>query len=179
MDAAAFDRLGRTIWRVGSRRAALGTLLTTAGAILGLAGIDRATAQGECQGNGERCDDGDERCSGRCKREHRGKHVCRRADNQGTCMIDQNACAIQGSPTCGTGSFGSCHCFVTTAGRSFCGETGTIQSGNCGCNSNQECEQSLGKGAKCVQSTDACDDSCPLGTTTSCMGPCETLDPVP
>jgi hypothetical protein len=103
--------------------------------------------------------------------------VCRRADNQGVCTVEQNICT-GGSISCGTGSLGPCVCYVTTTGRSFCGAMAGFQLGTCGCASNQECEQRLGlKGAKCVV-TDNC-PGCPSGATSGCMAPCENLDPVP
>jgi hypothetical protein len=181
MDASAFDRLTRMLFRATSRRAALGALLTTAGATLGLAGTQRATAQGECTVNGEPCHTGDDCCSGLCKRKNNGKKICKQADNQGVCTIDDDACAGSGF-ACGTASGGSdCFCFVTTTGRSFCGDFFTIQqTEDCDCTSNKECERRIGKGAKCIQAgTDCQAPSCPPSTTSGCMAPCQSLDPIP
>jgi hypothetical protein len=184
MDAAAFDRLAQTLVRAASRRAALGVLLTTAGATFGLAGIDRASAQG-CTVNGEGCHLGEDCCSGLCKRRNNGTKVCMRADNQGECTVEENACT-GGSISCGTGSFGTCLCCVTAAGRSFCGGAGRIDSSLCDCTSNKECERRIGtligkqsaKGSKCVAvganpnlTCFQCGDN-----GTGCMPPCETLD---
>jgi hypothetical protein len=168
MHASAFDRLARTLFHATSRRAALATLFTTAGATLGLAGTQRATAQ-ECLDNGERCHTGDECCSGLCKRRNNGKKVCMRADNQGICTIERNSCAGS-SLNCGTGSSGDCFCFVTASGRSFCGDA-VIQSEGCGCTSNKQCERLIGKGTKCIQYAGCAN----CLSATNCMAPCPTL----
>jgi hypothetical protein len=179
MDAAAFDRLSRTLWLAGSRRAALGALLASAGGLLGR-GASPAAAQG-CQPNGTRCRHGADCCSGRCKERHRDTHgTCRQADNQGVCTVELNVCTT-GSIICGTGSFFNCFCFVTTRGRSFCAENSTIQPGNCTCASNQECEQRVGEGAKCVVVGAAPNPNCSScgANGTACMAPCPNLNPCP
>ena len=178
MDVTTFDRLARTVATTGTRRTALGTLLAAAGTALGLSG-GTAHAQG-CLTTGEPCATGAACCSGRCRRRH-GKKKCRAADNQGECTVEENICTGSGSIVCGTGDGrGPCFCYVTTRGRSFCGANIRIQSGNCDCTSDTECEERIGKGAKCVQTTfgfgsDVC--NCP-DNTTGCMAPCPNLDPV-
>jgi hypothetical protein len=179
MDAAAFDRLSRTLWLAGSRRAALGALLASAGGAFGR-GVPPAAAQG-CQPNGTRCRHGTACCSGRCKQRHRDKHgTCRQADHQGVCTVEENASGPDNdSLICGDhDESNDCLCYVTTRGRSFCGAEEGIESGICGCTSNKQCEKSLGKGAKCVGVNSGCNFSCPSGTTTGCMAPCPILDPI-
>ena len=149
MDVSTFDRLSRTLWLTGSRRTTLSALLGSAAVALGLAGTDRAIAQGGCKANGQRCIDGTECCSGRCRRRQpTGPQVCRRAENQGECTVQEDFCAF-GSIFCGTDSGGACTCFVTNKGRSFCGSI--LQGATCGCTSTRQCEQQVGKGAKCVE----------------------------
>jgi hypothetical protein len=173
MDASAFDRLARTLFRATSRRAALGALLTTAGAALGLAGTQRASAQG-CLTNGERCHLGEDCCSGRCKRRNNGKKVCKPAEHQGVCTIEQNRC-VGSSGGCGEESGGApCVCVVTTIGRSFCG-AGPVPE-TCGCTSNKKCEKQVGKGAKCAQGRDQCPTGCGSSGDNVCVTPCPTLD---
>jgi hypothetical protein len=183
MDVATFDQLARTLGLAGTRRAALATLLAGAGTALGLTGEQRASAQG-CTSNGARCQDGTECCSGRCKPKRHTHHhisVCRQADNQGACTVGENICAGSSDFSCGTGSLGLCHCFVTTTGRSFCGAFFNIRrTDDCDCTSNDECEDRIGKGAKCIQTGTRCvGPSCPPSTTSGCMAPCQHLDPVP
>jgi hypothetical protein len=103
--------------------------------------------------------------------------ACRQAGNQGLCTVDDDHC-IDSAIICGTASdSGDCSCFVTTAGRSFCGNNSEIQLGNCGCASNTQCQRLLGDGARCVQVADLCEGSCPSGATSGCMAPCPELNP--
>jgi hypothetical protein len=182
MDAAAFDRLSRTLSTAISRRATLAGLLAAAGSALSLSGGQQAGAQG-CFANGTRCSNGTECCSGRCRRRNDGKKVCRRAASQGECTVEDNVCLEGLSVQCGTDGTGTvaCRCFVTTTGRSFCGLNPLNPPTDCDCASNRECEQSLGKGAKCVQVASSGSGNfcgCP-GSTTGCRAPCPNLDPVP
>ncbi len=174
MDPVRFDYLSRTLVTAGSRRAVLGALLAGAGTALGLAG-QPAIAQPSCLANRERCSDGSECCSGRCVRRNDGKKVCRKADNQGVCTVEQNIC-VTGSIACGTQSAGhACDCYETIKGHSFCGERRLFAT--CGCTSNAECERAE-KGAKCIQLGPNC-APCQNGATTVCRTPCLDLDPVP
>jgi hypothetical protein len=167
MEPNAFDRLSRALSTAGSRRAALEILL--AGTALWMAGGQRAVAQ-DCLANHVDCHTDEECCSGRCKRKRDGKKLCKPAENQGLCTIKQDICAGS-SDICGSGTIGDpCPCFVTKGGRSFCGDSPVIQSGDCDCKSNMECKRRIGKGAKCVQVSPLCTD-CP-GSTTGCMAPC-------
>jgi hypothetical protein len=104
-----------------------------------------------------------------------GKKLCKPAENQGACTVEENAC-IAGSLIYGTARGGGCVCYVTRSGRSFCGNDFPIQSGNCDCASNKACERRIGMGAKCVQVSEPCASSCPLGVTSACMAACPTLD---
>jgi hypothetical protein len=178
--ATRFDRLTQVLFTAGSRRGALRALLAVAGSALSLAGGQRVSAQ-NCAAAGKRCGGGREPCcSGWCKRKRgSSKKFCRQADNQGVCTVVDNICAGS-SHVCGRNASGApvCLCFVTTSGRSFCGAEEQIQPGNCDCVSNQECEQRIGKGAKCIQVDQFCDDACP-GSTTGCKAPCPNLNPVP
>jgi hypothetical protein len=145
MDASAFDRLSRTLWMAGSRRVALGALLATAGAALGLAETNRVTAHScTLKANGQHCSNGSECCSGWCKRKQgTKKKFCRQAAGQGTCTTAENGC--EGNVvSCGT----NCDCLVTTQGRSFCSDSSTPSGGSC--DSDRQCENRLGKGAKCI-----------------------------
>jgi hypothetical protein len=181
MDPHAFDRLARTLFAAGSRRAALGALLAATGTALGLTRGHRVAAQGCspggecCKANGRGCHTGDNCCSGRCVR-RRGKKICKQAGNQGLCEVGDDACTGT-TFFCGTASdSGDCVCFATTKGHSFCGNNSEIQPGNCDCTSGKECERRLGKGAKCVRVGADCEGACP-GATTGCMAPCPELDP--
>jgi hypothetical protein len=182
MDASTFDRLTRTLFRTTSRRAALGVLLASAGGALGLGVPPPATAQG-CKANRERCGSDAACCSGRCtRRRQEGPRVCRQADNQGECTVEQDVCA--GNNThCGTNSSADlCFCFVTTTGRSFCGASVGIPAENCDCASNEECADRFGQGAKCVATGASgfitC-QTCREEGGTGCVLPCPNLDPVP
>jgi hypothetical protein len=179
MDTEQFDRLARDVNRAGTRRGALRLLwsgaLAGAGVVLGLNVAQPARAQ-SCLGDGARCSDAAECCSSWCKRKH-GSHkkFCRRAENQGICSGADNKCT-SGSVVCGTNSTGDgCPCFVTTAGRSFCGAGSVVEADDCGCTGDKQCEQRIGKGAKCVQVEGVCAALCPSGTTTGCLAPCPNL----
>lgn len=171
MDASTFDHLARTLFTRGSRRTALGAVMA-AGAALGLAGTDGATAQLACnlKANGQRCQSDSECCSGRCRRGRRERYgTCRQAGGQGICTVEQNACTggFAGA-VCGTGAVGlggNCFCNVTTRGRSFCSGT-VVRCGNC--TSSRQCEQEFGEGAKCIS----------MGTGTFCSG-CSTACALP
>jgi hypothetical protein len=175
MDASTFDRLTRKVVTHASRRAALAALLAGTGGVLGLSVARPAGAQ-SCLTDGTRCRNATECCSSWCKRKHDShKKFCRRADNQGICRGADNKC-ISGSVVCGTNSTGDgCPCFVTTAGRSFCGAGSVVAADGCDCTSNMQCERRIGKGAKCVQVEGVCAALCPSGTTTGCLAPCPNL----
>ena len=174
MDGTAFDLLTTTLARDGTRRAALGAFLAAAGTALGLGSDQPATAQG-CLPNRERCQTGAECCSGRCVRHNNGK-TCRRAENQGVCTIEDDDCG--GTFTgCGISGGAGCVCYVTTHGRSFCGDPNAIDLSGCGCTSDGWCEQRFGKGTKCVRNSGGC--SCPTTPSDFCVAPCENLNPVP
>jgi hypothetical protein len=158
LDAERFDRLARTLSGIGSRRAALAALLSAAGA-LHLADPSRTLAQG-CLPNGAVRTAGAECCSGRCKHK-----TCRQAPNQGLCTVEWNECA-------GNSRLGSCVCFVTIKGRSFCGHHSGKEN-PCGCASHMECRRRFGKDARCVESSEFC--NCPAGTTTTCAERCPEL----
>jgi hypothetical protein len=159
MDAAAFDRLSLAVGRSGTRRLVLGALLAASGTALGLAGGQRASAQG-CLANGTQCSDGAECCSGRCHRNrNKGRNTCRQADNQGTCTIEQDRC-INNADTCNGNS--DCGCGITTRGQSFCHAVVPCIA----CKRNAECEKVTGRGSKCVGCT-ACG-----GDGTTCAAPC-------
>jgi hypothetical protein len=173
MDPARFDRLTQTLSTAGSRRA----VLAAVGITFALAQGQSASADPTCAANGARC--GRETdlpcCSGWCKRK-RGSHtkVCRQADHEGVCTVEENICGgnvIRCGDTVAGPSGPSCDCYVTTTGRSFCGEE--AKSETCDCTSDRACEQQVGKGAKCVN--DSC-SSC--AQSTICATPCTTLDPV-
>ena len=177
MEPVRFDILVRSFSIPGTRRATLGVLLAGAGIAFGWDGRQRAAAQG-CAANGTRCSDGTECCSGRCRRNrHRGRKTCRQAPQQGVCTVEQNLCTFSVAD-CGTNSTGGdCFCFVTSTGRSFCGETYVPES--CGCTSDKQCESQLpnGKGARCVNAQGGV--GCSACTTTVCAPPCSDPDPVP
>lgn len=179
MDAPTFDRLSRSLWLTGSRRTALRALLGSAAAARGLAGTDRVIAQEVCKADGQRCSDGSECCSGRCHRRHRsGPPVCRQGGNQGVCTVQKDWCASETRHlTCGTNSVGSCECYLTTRGHSFCGTRDSSQPRDCGCSRSKECERRLGRGARCIRNIGGCD--CPPENLNFCIAPCENLAPVP
>jgi hypothetical protein len=170
MDPARFDRLTQTLSTVGSRRA----VLAAVGTVFALARGQSASADPTCAANGTRCGGATDLrcCSGWCKRK-RGRHkkVCHPAEHQGVCTVEDNICGGTVIP-CGKTIFGaSCDCYVTTTGRSFCGEEAKSETRDC--TSDRACEQQVGKGAKCVN------DSCSSCVSGICATPCSTLDPVP
>ena len=151
MDAAAFDRLSRTLGLPAT--AAPPRYPPHHGGASWVSAGTTGHRPGACQANGTRCNDGNECCSGRCKREQRGKHgTCRRADNQGECTIEQNACSSRAaSPAAPTAAW-PLPLLRDDHRPQLLRQTGAVNArGNCGCNEQQECEQRLGKGAKCVQ----------------------------
>ena len=171
MDARDFDRLSRTLSTAGSRRAAL----AAGAAVLGLAGAQRTIAQTDCtlKADGERCSDGTECCSGLCKRRHNGKKVCKAAETQGICTAEKDNCTNL-AWYCGDQTNGQpCVCYVTTQGRSFCGNDFSVSTDNCGCDTDRQCEQRFGKGTKCIQMNSNC-GICP-DSPGSCMAPCPSL----
>jgi hypothetical protein len=150
MDAPQFDRLVRQIAGAASRRQALRLL---AGGALGLlAGLPSgavATAQVEaassCLKQGKDCKRGNQCCSGLCHRKQ-----CRRAPGQGICTIRNDACRENDADkVCGGAGFNLCGCFVTAAGRSFCG-SGQVDDAQA-CANDGECVTRLGDGARCVR----------------------------
>ena len=149
MDAEHFDRLVLTLTRARTRRSVLGLL-----AALGLTRLVARDVAAACLANGRRCLRTTDCCSGWCKRK-RGtfKKFCRQAPEQGICTIESNSCTI-GSPYCDVDRSGTCACFVTTRGFSFCGR-GVI---DCfACATNADCEQRTGEaGARCVPCSGAC-----------------------
>ena len=110
MNASAFDRLSQTLATVGSRRAAVGALITTAGAALGLAGAHDAEASRK-----------------RCRR--KGGQPA----NGGNCQCGWQCEPSQDQFHCHGNA--NCVCYKDASGRGFCGE-GT---GNGFCTKNSEC----------------------------------------
>lgn len=110
MNAPAFDRLSRTLATVGSRRAAVGALIATAGVALGLAGShDAEAARKRCRRKGGlRVDGGNCSCGWQC------------GANQDRFRCHDNA---------------NCVCYKDANGRGFCGEG----AGNDFCTQNSEC----------------------------------------
>jgi hypothetical protein len=112
MDPHSFDRLTRTLFTVGSRRAVACALLATAGATLGLASAHdaEASATKKCRRKGGlRADKGTCHCGWQCS-----------ADIvQFTCHDNPN-----------------CVCYKDASGRGFCGEG----SGNNFCTKNSDCD---------------------------------------
>jgi len=104
--------------------------------------------------------------------------VCSFSRTSGSCQSRNRLHYVSGRIMCG--ACRRCPCYVTTASRGFCGANLGFQSVNCDCTSNQECEQRVGKGARCFQApvaggVDLCGCS---GSTNGCMAPCENLKPV-
>ena len=161
MDATRFDALAVALSRALSRRKAMklaaGSLLGPALVALGVAPV------AALRPNGARCRVDSQCESGLCRRRE-GEKTCRRARNQGTCTIASNAGAREPVRTeCQEPGTERCLCWVTTAGRSFCG-----QFVRCGCANN--CGDI--PGAVCVERF-ACG---PVGAPTACVLPCPTPD---
>ena len=152
MDADRFDAVARSF----SRRAGVRGLAAVA---LGVVGTQRAGAQ-TCTTNGLPCTDGEQCCSGRCKRKRGSrKKFCRAAPDQGTCTIEDDTCD-GGSSACDAAGTSSCICHVTSGGFSFCGAT---SSGTCfTCTSDRGCARRPGvgqRGDRCVQCPSSCSET--------------------
>ena len=125
MDRDRFDDLARlaSTSRRGTLRAAVAVALAGLPAVL-----EVRQSAASCKPNRAACKRGTQCCSGVCKRQP-GSHTraCRRAPNQGTCTIEQNACTQGIAAECGPPD-SSCYCFLTTRGASFCGHGNTVNS---------------------------------------------------
>jgi hypothetical protein len=166
MDATRFDTLTQGWSTRRSRRTALRLVGVPAlGSVLGLLGMSTAGATHEpglCLPNGSRCGQTDDPacCSGRCKRKRdTNKKFCRAAPGQGICTIEGDTC-LTGSHACDAGGTFSCTCYVTTTGRSFCGDNDSATCVNC--QSDRDCEErpEVGqRGDRCVQGPACCPDT--------------------
>jgi len=159
MDPTRFDRLAIVVGQRTTRRAALGLL-----AAIGLTGLVHEEAAAACLANGVRCGAGRGRCcSGWCKRKAgTSRKFCKAAPNQGICTIESNRCNFSGI-VCSK-SDNTCSCYVTPAGRSFCGSNGCFSQD---CSSDADCEPNHGVGAICIPAGTAC-----CGGTKGCIAAC-------
>ena len=160
MDDRRFDALARFLVLSTTRRSLLKTAAGTAlGSLLTTAGVERVAAA--LRQNGKPCRRGSQCASGLCKGP-RGEKTCRQAPSQGICTIADNSGEPGATPIpCGAGS--RCFCWVTTSGRSFCGQAAPE---TCGCGADNRCGTI--PGAVCVQNF-----SCgPIGAPTACVLPC-------
>ncbi len=149
MDSERFDRLVIELGRQMPRRSLLGLL-----GGLGLTGyVTRKVAAQGCLPDGTRC--GGSRgtcCSGWCKRKQGSKkQFCRAAPDQGICTTVRDFCAENSALGCDAGRTGSCACYVTSRGYSFCGQS----PGECfACEQDADCEKraDVGQpGDRCVE----------------------------
>jgi hypothetical protein len=122
--------------------------------VIGLLGV-RGTAA-VCRIEGAKCTRRGQ-CCGACR-----KGKCR-STRRGTCRAGDDTCQAPGGVGCNGSS--PCGCFVTTHGKSFCGDGGSCMA----CTSNQQCVGGFGAGAACVFFTGA---NCSCGPGTACVTPC-------
>jgi len=171
VDERRFDWLTRRLADPSSRRRVLSTL---AGGALGLLPVlSWEAAAATCLATGKACKRGSQCCSGLCKGK-KGKKKCRPVPFQSLCTTRISVCLRDDLTIsdCGLGSL-VCDCQVTTAGRAFCSDSG-IDSSDCDCASDQECQARLGAGAACVRRAGNSCDVC--RGPTFCALPCP--DPV-
>jgi hypothetical protein len=163
MDPTRFDRLAVAVGQRTSRRAALGL-----SAALGLAGLGREGVAAACLANGVRCGAGRGRCcSGWCRRKAgTDRKFCRAAPDQGTCTIETNACGSSGTRSCSSSK--PCFCYVTPAGRSFCGGNTCFEKD---CSSDADCVEDHGAGAICLPAGTGC-----CGGNKGCIPACSDPD---
>ncbi len=160
MNPRRFDHLAFALGRRTPRRSLVGLL-----AAMGVTGLlARDVAAATCRPDGTRCggSTGVTYCSGSCKTQH-GSHkkVCRPAPSQGTCTIERTSCGNGLTGDCSVAGT-PCTCFVTSSGRSFCGELLKV---TCTASTTDEqCTEQTGKGSACITTGPTC---C---TTTSTFG---------
>jgi hypothetical protein len=167
MNPTSFDHLVMVLGGRTRRRSLVGLL-----AAVGSTGLlIRDVAAASCSPDGTRCggSTGVTCCSGFCKRK-RGTHkqFCRQAPSQGICTIERNACVSVSGGDCSAGGT-TCKCFITTSGRSFCGEL--LKTRCTVCTTDGDCTKVTGKGSACGANGPGCCDS----TATFCSPPCPTL----
>jgi hypothetical protein len=139
----------------------VGGLLTAsfgAAAVPGVAALTR---------NGRPCRRGSQCLSGLCRGKG-GRKTCRPAPNQGICTVESNAGALPPVRTdCAlAGSSERCLCWVTTAGRSFCGEAAPEA---CGCGADNDCANV--PGAVCVENRPGAFAGCGIACVLPCRFP--------
>ena len=162
MNANQFDTLARRLVDRTTRRGVLGGLVVGALAQAPARVLGVVT----CLENGKRCHAGSDCCSGVCKRKRKThKRFCRAAPHQGICTIASDACSFTGVPcSVSSGSDYDCQCYVTPAGRSFCGSNGCYVMP---CKSDAECASAHGAGSVCWPAGTPC-----CGGSTGCIPPC-------
>jgi hypothetical protein len=163
MHPTRFDAFIRSVTRDWSRRGVL--RLLAGGAFTGLLtvhDVPRAQAMHfDCHHVRKPCTRSRQCCSGIC-RGPQGKKTCR-AHGTGMCKTGQDSCDLVVDFPCGDNSpNGSCVCFVTTGGASFCGGNEATTT----CTKDKECEDSHGPGAACV----------PCAGDTICVSKCPNPD---
>ena len=163
MDPTRFDHLVVVLGRRASRRSPVGLF-----AALGSTGLLTRDVAAACSPDGTRCggSTGVTCCSGFCKRK-RGTHkrFCHQAPSQSTCTVDRDVCVTASVGDCSVVGT-SCKCFVTTSGRSFCGEL--LKSVCTACTTNDDCTKVTGKGSACITDGPNCCGTSP----TICIPPC-------
>ena|SRR5215216_3577972 len=167
MNPTTFDHLATVLGRRTSRRSFVGLVAALSSTRL----LVRDVAAAGCSPDGTHCggSTGVTCCSGLCKRK-RGTHkrFCRQAPSQSTCTVERNACVNGPAGDCSAGGT-TCKCFITTGGRSFCGEL--LKTRCTVCTTDGDCTKVTGKGSACGTNGPNCCDS----TATFCSPPCPTL----
>jgi hypothetical protein len=191
MEAHRFDRLARSLGRAAMRRRLLiGLALSPLAGLVAIRNSEDVEARKRrkkkrkprmkprtaepnefgCLSVGDPCYGAEQCCSGVCSGK-KGKRTCR-AHGTGTCNQEAPGVCEEGPTPTVLCNGGSCWCLHTTAGSTFCGNTGAPS--NCAdCQKDADCEE-LGfpSGSACVLYSGIYCSGCGEGAM-ACVAPCD------
>jgi hypothetical protein len=157
MDHARFDDLARRLFApTPTTRRRVAALIGTVVAGGAIASARPVAVGAICLADGQRCKSAGSCCSGICRRKGNRKRCKPAAGAQG-CTTQLDTCGGGGAiVTCPLNANGMC--LLTPNGQPFCA---TKTGGFCSaCDSDADCEASLGAGARCL----VCNTGCGLST---------------